>query len=303
MLFRSVDPLIVMSHRLTCVKSIPADGMFAQPVTTQAAASIRGSLYTLHGVLGTSHAPLSLQFEQPDNSAFSTLIAHRPGPDAPPTLTPFVSTANVTDPPDGRQYPVVSQIAGLNARFAGTYTIILVANSFNSPSSPRTVSVAVWETEFPGGPSSNQIVTRTFTPSTDISNGIVVVGELTLPGKDIPPDNVTMFHTAGITDSNLNDQWLDILLMDTQGQTVIINTAQSYAAFYLDEPDSARDIGRTLGSATDRTQAISVLDSSFVSGGPLTVDPGDNVLFVYSISGTPALVASYSPRWILDRTS
>jgi hypothetical protein len=161
----------------------------------------------------------------------------------------------------------------------------------------------VWETEFPGGPSSNQIVTRTFTPSTDISNGIVVVGELTLPGKDIPPDNVTMFHTAGITDSNLNDQWLDILLMDTQGQTVIINTAQSYAAFYLDEPDSARDIGRTLGSATDRTQAISVLDSSFVSGGPLTVDPGDNVLFVYSISGTPALVASYSPRWILDRTS
>jgi hypothetical protein len=112
-----------------------------------------------------------------------------------------------------------------------------------------------------------------------------------------------MFHTAGITDSNLNDQWLDILLLDTTGQTVIINTAQSYAAFWLDEPSSDRDIGRTLGSATDRTQAISVLDSAFVSGGPLTVDPGDNVLFVYSISGTPALVANYSPRWQLDRTS
>ncbi|HEY5016520.1 MAG TPA: hypothetical protein VII59_07050, partial [Streptosporangiaceae bacterium] len=42
------------------------DDLTAQPVTTSGSvASVRGSLYTLHGITGTSHAPLALQFEQP----------------------------------------------------------------------------------------------------------------------------------------------------------------------------------------------------------------------------------------------
>jgi hypothetical protein len=167
---------------------------------------------------------------------FKTLIAHRPGPESPTSLTPFVSVANVTDPPDGRQYPVVSRIPGINARFQGTYTIIGVANSFASPASPRTAYVTVWQTDYPGGPSTSQsTIPRTFTPATDISNGIVVLGELTLPGRDVPPDNTSMFHTLGITDSNPSDQWLDFLLIDTLGALVIINTALPQAVcFYLD---------------------------------------------------------------------
>jgi len=234
---------------------------------------------------------------------FRTLIAHRPGPDSPANLTPFVSPDHVTDPPDGRQYPVVSQVAGVNARFGGTYSIVAVANSWNNPSAARTVTVTVWQTEYAGGPSSSVSVSRTFTPATDITNGIVTIGELTLPGKDIPVDNVAMFHTAGITDSNLSDQYLDILLLDTQGQTLIINETQAYSTYYLDEPASDRDIGRVLGSSLDRARAVSVLDNAFVSGGPLVVDPGDSQLFVYSAEGAPSLVATYSARWYLDRLS
>jgi hypothetical protein len=279
------------------------DGLSAQPVTTGAGATIRGSLYTLHGIQGTSHAPLALQLEQPDLAPFRTLIAHRPGPDSPVSLTPFVSTTHVTDPPDGRQYAVTSQIAGVNARFSGTYSIVAVANSWNNPSASRTVTVTVYETEYAGGPATSQSVSRTFTPATDVQNGIAVIGELTLPGLDIPPDNIAMFHTAGITDTNRSDQFLDVLFLDTTGQTVIINESQPYSVYYLDEPSPDRDLGRILGSNSDRKQAISVLDSAFVSGGPLTVDPLPAVsnLLVYSAEGAPSLLATYSARWFLDR--
>ena len=248
------------------------------------------------GAAGTITVTYTIQ--QPP---FRTLIAHRPGPDSPLSLTPFVSIANVTDPPDGRQYPVTSQIPGLNARFGGTYTIIAVANSFASPGTSRTVTVTVHETEFPGGPSTSQSVSRTFIPASAVASGIVVIGELTLPGKDIPPDNVSMFYTVGITDTMSTDQYLDVLMLDTTGQTVIINTSTPYVAFYLDQPDSARDIGRVMGSSLDRTQAVSVLADAFVSGGPLTVDPGDCTLLTYCVEGAPSLLASYSPRWFLDR--
>jgi len=236
-------------------------------------------------------------------SPFRTLIAHRPGPDAPVNLTPFVSTASVTDPPDGRQYSVPSQVAGVNARFNGTYSVVAVANSWNSPSSQRTVTITVWQTDYPGGPSTSVSVSRTFTPASDVANGIAVIGELTLPGKDIPADNITMFHTAGITDTNGSDQFLDFIFLDTTGQTVIINEAQAYSTYYIDEPGSDRDLGRILGSSLDRRQAVSVMDSAFVSGGSLTVDPGDATLFVYSVEGAPSLIATYSPRWYIDRLS
>lgn len=260
-----------------------------------------GASSTSGGEAGGAGAAGSVVISYFGLQPFRTLVAHRPGPDSPANLTPFVSTANVTDAPDGRQYPVPSQIAGVNARFGGTYSMVAVANSWNNPSQPRTVKITVWQTEFAGGPSSSVSVSRTFTPATDISNGIAVIGELTLPDRDIPPDNTSMVHTVGITDDNQSDQFLDVLFLDTTGQTVIINETQGYSTYYIDEPASDRDLGRILGTTLDRTSAISVLDSTFVSGGPLTCDPGDALLFVYSVEGSPNLVASYSPRWFVDR--
>lgn len=252
---------------------------------------------------GGAGAPGAVYLQYAGLQPFKTLVAHRPGPDSPVNLTPFVSTTNVTDAPDGRQYPVVSQVAGVNARFSGTYSMVAVANSWSNPSSPRTVTITVWQTEYAGGPSSSVSVSRTLTPATDITNGICVVGELTLPDRDVPPDNTSMIHTVGITDTNQADQFLDVLILDTTGQTVIINETQGYSTYYIDEPASDRDLGRILGTTLDRSSAISVLDSTFVSGGPLTVDPSDNLLFVYAVEGAPSVLATYSPRWFVDRLS
>lgn len=278
------------------------DDLTAQPVSTPAVANVRGKLYILHGVKGTSHAPLALQFEQEDGSNFKTLIAHRPGPDAPQNFTPFVSTTNVSDPPDGRQYLIPPQIPGRNARFQGTYSIVAIANSWANPGAERTVTITVTETEYSGGPSTAQSVPRTFTPSTDILNGVAVIGELTLPGRDIPPDNTSMIYTLGCVSSEPGDQFLDFLLLDTQGQTLILNQTQAYKRYFYDEPTTDRDLGGLYASASNRTQAASVLANAFPTGGPLTVDPGDNPLFVWSVEGTPSLTCIYSPRWYLDRT-
>jgi hypothetical protein len=256
------------------------------------------------GGAGTVGA-LTVTYNTSSLSTWKTLVAHRPGLDAPPSLCPWLTVGNGSDTPNGStEYLVTSLVSGTNARFGGTYSMMLTASSFASTGSPRTVTVTVRQYEYSGGPSSSSSVSRTFTPSADVVNNMVTIGELTLPGKDLPPDNTAAYFSVTITDTNTSDRYLDLLMLETTGQTVWVNTAvSSYTTFFIDEPGTDRDLGRVMGSPTDRTEAVSVLDSAFVSGGPLFVDPADNVLLVYSLSGAPALVASYAARWQLDRTA
>jgi len=230
-----------------------------------------------------------------------TLIAHRPGPDAPETLTPFVQVP-ATDTPDGTtEYPVASMTAGQNARFAGTYTIVAVSSAWNSPSAARTITVAVKEYEYFGGPSYSSSVAATVTPNS-LPGPLVIIGELTLPLRELPPDNLSGYFTVTITDTNTADDFQDILFLDTMGQTVIIQTATAYMNFWLDEATADRDIGLIMASAADRDTAISVLDSATVTGGPLSVDPsGNQSLLVYAVEGAPSCELVYNPRWFLDR--
>jgi hypothetical protein len=74
-----------------------------------------------------------------------------------------------------------------------------------------------------------------------------------------------------------------------------------YSNYYYDEPGLATDIGKLLGSSHERDRAISVLDMGMVTGGPLYVMPGDNLLLVYSSKGAPNLSITYSPHWYSDR--
>ena len=274
-------------------------------VSAGSAASIRGTIYTLQGITGTAPAPLSLQFAQSGGTAFQTLIAHRPGPDAPASLSPFVSVGNGGDTPNGSTfYTIPSLVTGINATFDGTYSIMLTAETWSSPSTSRQVTVTVYQYEQSGGTSATATVSRTFTPSTDVTNGMVVLGELTLPVSDIAPDNVDAYFAITVTDTNTADRFLDCIFLDTMGQTCWVNLATSnYTIFYIDAPTTDRDLGRVLGSTSGRAQATSVLASSFVSGGPLTVDPGSCTLFCYSIQGAPSLVAYFFPNWFVDRLS
>ena len=94
------------------------------------------------------------------------------------------------------------------------------------------------------------------------------------------------------------------MLLDNSGQTVLINEGSGgYKTYFLDEPDSKYDLGLHLGSQGDRSQAIGVFDAlQALSGGPLTLQPGDNKLLAWSRSGAPALAISYFPRYFHQRT-
>jgi hypothetical protein len=241
---------------------------------------------------------------------FTTLLAHRPGPSAPQDLSPFVSVGGGSDVPNGStEYQVPSLVAGTLADFDGTYTIMAVVSAWNSPSSPRNLFVTVKQYEYSGGPSYSQpTATRTLTPSTDttIGGGLVSLGELTLPIKEVADDNTTGYYTVTITSSNTSDRFLDVLFLDVAGSLIALNcTGSGYPTMLLDEPDPDKPIGLVLGTSFDRAQAIGILDQvTYLSGGPLTLEPAvNNLLFLYSPQGAPAAVASYRPRYRYNRTA
>jgi hypothetical protein len=244
-------------------------------------------------------------------ASFKTLVAHIPGPDAPASLIPFVSVGNGADTPNGgTEYAVQAVASGVNARFNGTYSILAVAETINSPSTSRTVTLTIKEYEYSGGPATSTTVARAFVPDTtgavDLTsglNGFVALGEVTLPQRDIAPDNTASYFTVTVTDTDTSDRWLDVLFIDTSGQLVLINLGSGYTSYFVDVPDQTSDFGRILGSQGDRNQAASVLANAIVSGGPLLVNPGSNTMLMYSVDGAPSAVGTYRPAYRIDRPS
>jgi hypothetical protein len=243
---------------------------------------------------------------QPPLIPFNDFILHRPGENAPMDLNPLVPIP-VSDPPDNREYAVPHTTVGRNAVFKGTYTVMLCNASWDSPGNSRRISVTVNQYEYAGGPAVSVQATRTLTPATDVVNGYVSMGELTLPIKSVSQSNSDCYYTVSIHDTNQNDAFQDLLFLDVQGQTVLVNIAPGsagdsrYGNYYIDEPDLDHDLGLLLGSSHERDRAISVLDMAMVTGGPLYVAPGDNLLLTYSTKGALNLVITYLPRWFSDR--
>jgi hypothetical protein len=236
-------------------------------------------------------------------STFKTLIVHRPGRWSPSQLNPFVPVGAGLVAPGTTEYTVPSLVSGINADFNGTYSVILTNFSFNSSSSPRTISVTVRQYESPGGAHYDTTTTPvTITPSTQVTNGIVVAGTLTLPLKAMAEDNTTGYFTVLVSDTNGSDRWYDCLFLDVQGQTTIINEPTAgYVNYYFDEADPCHDLGNYLGSQTTRSAAVSVTDALTISGGPLTIEPGANTLLAYAQEGAPSIAISYWPRWFSER--
>ena len=240
--------------------------------------------------------------------AFKTLIAHRPSFYAPDTLCPFVSPSPQDIPNGATQYPVPTLIPGLNARFADettglTYSVVLVNSSWDTPANSRNLTVTVYTYEQAGGNSSSVSIGPIAVIPNNLTSAFVILGELTLPAKLIPPDNQNAYHTVSITSSDTSDRFLDVLFLDTQGSTVIIQTYNNYVNFFVDEPDINADLGVVSGSMFDRADAISVLDATFVSGAPLGLDPyGCQSLLAYAVEGAPAGEITYYPRFFAERT-
>jgi hypothetical protein len=244
-------------------------------------------------------------------AAFRTLIVHRPPLGAAKTFQPLVSVGGGSDAPDGtHQYVMPQPVTGVQADFSGTYSVYLVNSSWNGgsgSSSPRNLTVTVTQYEYPGGPGYPVSTLPVTVAPSQVSNGIVVAGVLTLPVKSVAPDNLGGYYTVSVTDSNTSDRWLDCLFLDTMGQVYYVNEpATGYLTYYIDAPDPSVSLGRVMGSQAGRPNAISVMDNSpAISGGPLFVEPadGDNQLFVYCADAVaPSVSLSYFPAFYFDRT-
>ena len=237
------------------------------------------------------------------SSAFKTLIVHRPGRWSPVNLNPFTPVGAGLVAPGATEYTVPSLVSGMNADFNGTYSVILTNFSWNSPSSARTISVTVRQYEAVSGAHyDTTTIPITITPSTQISNGIVVAGVLTLPLKQVNEENTSGFYTVLVSDTNTSDRFYDCLFLDVQGQTVIVNEPTTgYINYFFDEPDPCHDLGSYLGSQSGRPAAVSVTDAITISGGPFTVEPGINTLMAYAQEGAPSIALEYYARWFAER--
>jgi hypothetical protein len=258
-------------------------------------------LMTTPGGTGARGA-VSLTYNQTGGS--KTIVVHRPGFDAPDTLSPYIPL-NTADTPDGTtEYQVPSLIAGQPGRFGSTYTVYLVSAAWNNPSASRTLTVTVNHYEQQGGTVYVQSTSRTVTPA-NLASQLVNMGDLTIPDHQIPDSNTNAYFTITITSGNTSDSFQDCLFLDTLGSSVIIESPTAYVSYWLDAPSGLPDLGGVYGSMFDRGDAVSVLAYSQVSGPPMTVDPlGNQALLIYSADGSaPSAELTFYPAWMIDRLS
>ena len=238
-------------------------------------------------------------------ATFKSLIVHRPPLGAPKSFQPLVSVGAGNDIPNGgTQYQMPQLLPGVQADFQGTYTVYLINASWSGTGS-RTITVTVTQAEYGGGATyTTSTIPVTVTPS-QVTNGILVAGVLTLPVKQLAPDNTAGYFSVSVTDTNISDRFYDAIFLDTQGSTIVINEPTTgYLTYFVDEPDPIVTVGNIMGSQIGRPGATSVTDCAVISGPPLAIEPsdGDCILFAYSADGVaPAIAVSYSPRWFFDR--
>jgi hypothetical protein len=234
-----------------------------------------------------------------NQSQFSALVVHRLSGRSGLLAKPIIEVGASLDPPDGREY-TIDQVDGQNAVYRGTYSGVLSAWSWNGTAA-RQVTITIRQYAS-GVQVASGTISALVTPA-QVQNGLAVLGEITLPLLDIAPDNNDAYFTVAVTSANTADRFLDILLLDTQGSTFLVNVTggAGFTNYYIDAPDATSDVGRVLGSNAGRSSAVSVLGQTFASGGPLRLEPGDNILTVYSPSGQPALYGEYEAHWWHER--
>ena len=240
---------------------------------------------------------------------FRSLIVHRPPLGAPKTFQPLVSVGAGGDVPNGAtQYAMPQLIGGVNATFQGTYTLYLIAASWAGgaeSTATRTITVTVTQYEYGGGASYSLPTAPVVLSPSQVTNGIVTAGVLTLPVRQVAADNTGGYYTVSVTSSNTGDRFYDLIFLDTQGSSVVISEpSDGYINYYLDEADPVTSLGAIMGSQSGRPDAISVTDVATISGPGLCVEPadGDNQIFIYSADGVaPAMACSFSARYYFDR--
>jgi hypothetical protein len=234
-----------------------------------------------------------------------SLLAHMPHPEQPLAYSPVIPVGNGSDSPTGSIEYRPPDVGGLAARYDGTYTCYLIGSgTYGSSGSLRTVTVEFRQYDYPGAGYFLTQIARDFTPSTDILNGWIEMGTITLPINGLPAGNTDAYFGVTVTSGQTADRYLDVLLIDTAGTTVLYNKASpGFGSIWIDAPDRDHDLGQVLGSDGGRERARSV--ARYVqrwSGGAFVARPGGhNRGLIYSQQACPGGQLVYVPYWLVDR--
>jgi hypothetical protein len=182
-------------------------------------------------------------------------------------------------------------------RWHGSYDVVLAVNSIAVGDS-RTATVTFHQyfndVGLAGATYVSGTVARSYIPA-DVTGKYFIIGRVTLPLADVDGDNTALGWTVGLT---AGDNFTDILLLDTRGQTIIWSDALTCAHIFIDAPDPRyAATSRILGGGAHETAVSRSQYLSPASGGPFGVEPDTTVLCAHTPQGAPQLTVSYAPRW------
>ena len=289
------DRAHVALYWLSTSAGVAVDDMNALAKTTHAVNQVRGGVYRVVDVDGSARAPADIDLSIPDGTKISAAVLHRPPTEhVPENWTPLIPvTAS-----DGSPLPLIDmEDVPTGRRWHGSYDVVLAVAAIAAGGS-RTASVTFTQyyndVGIAGGTTATATVARSYVPA-DVTSKYLVVGRITLPLADVDNDNTALSWTVGLTAS---DNFTDILLLDTRGQTIVWSDALSCSHIFIDAPDPMyAATSRILGGGAHETAVSRSTYLCPASGGPFGVEPDTTVLCAHTHQGAPQMTVSYAPRW------
>ena len=273
--------------------TVYVDDLRALPAVQAPASTPRGTLFEFQGVEGTAPAPARLAVTSA--TPMSTVVVHRLPGDADPTALPLLAAS-------GAAVTVQTIDTPTPSRYRGTYGVVLLVQP-NGTSGTRNFQVVA--TQRRNGVQSTQeiaAVAAVVDLTAIATSKIVHLGFITLPLAETADDDDLTSYRFSIG-ASLADPVTDLLLLDTDGVTVLATPATAIRGLFLDEPTSDRDLGAVMGATTQvQADALSIEGDTIIDG-QVELDPGRNRLLVASPQAQPAVAVTYAPRWSSDRST
>lgn len=271
----------------TATFSLHLDDLRAYPSGSIGNSTAEGSEIVVPGVLGSARCPTAMQIDR-GGSVIREALVHSPPVTQDPDLAILLGLTGgaVT-------------VAAANAHYDGTYSVVAVLTA--KATGTRTITAT-----FTQKIGSTVLGVQTVVAAYSGTAGLVTLGSVTLPPVKVTDQNATFEIDVAVTSTGGTgtDTISDLVLCDTNaGQTVMLtNLASGIESIYIDEPDPLTNVGHVYASTgMDRTAAYCVDAFARISGGPMSLEPGDNKIVVVCPAGAPNLTETSYPRWLDDR--
>lgn len=290
------------------------DAMYGMPRSRTGVVTARGAVYQLPAVQGTVPADAEVTLE---GAALGSSVIHRIPPEGNPLAAPLILVASsvaklvlckATDPVSG---------AEVDAQYDGTYAIWMCVSRFGSATGVAYPGVAIHQyvdglkvgrsPMYQSG--GSEFAEVDVTSDTVTTRHLIFCGFVSLPCVEVSPAAQTSYELEAYVGVGSRLTIDEVLLLDTRGPSAVVTRTGTgtYRRQQLRRPRPERQMGSLLASTSTATEdedrglvARSDLATS-LSGGPLTVGPGDTNLLVWSYAGAPTARARYAPTWASDR--